>query len=143
MLSVVQDGLNKRFELTPWEEAQARFKAEERSKYLMKKWYVRHPLAIIPFVWAIVCYVAYDIGIRWNTIGINFGTDFVVYLLINPVTGIIAAILAIILAWELFLAIIAVFVLYYLYLGIAALPVSVAIIIGSLIIAYVIYKYKS
>ena len=56
-------------------------------------------------------------------------------LLLNPITGIVVTIIATFNAWEISLIVIAGVVLYYTCLGIAALPVSVTIIIGSVIIA--------
>ena len=64
-------------------------------------------------------------------------------LLINPVTPVILAIAAIFSAWELSLILIACAVLYFTFIGLTFLPIPVAIIVGFLLIAIVIYKKKA
>ncbi len=108
----------------------------------MKKWYARYPVAIFALGWAYICYKAYINGLDFETLkGAKGG--LVAYLLINPVIGVIMVVAAIFHAWEISLIAVVVVILYYIYLGVAALPVSVAIIIGSMIIAYGVYKYKA
>lgn len=109
-------------ELTP----EAKSKKEE----FHSRWYVSAAL-LLPI--SFVSYFSYIEGIRMPGVAI---------LLFNPVIGIIAAIVAIFRAWELSLIAIIGVILYFIYLGIAALPVSIAIIIGSIIISYGFYKYK-
>ncbi len=123
-------------ELTPDSQKELKQQSKEWEEKLMKKWYVRYPASIFALALAYVCYVAY-------TKGLDFSGKPLVYIVINPVIGIIMVITAIFHAWEISLTVITLVVLYYLYLGIAALPISVAIIVGSIIIAYGIYKYKA
>jgi hypothetical protein len=125
-----------KYQLTPESEKEAKQKTKEWEEYLMKKWYARYPASIFALAWAYVCYVAY-------TKGLDFGGKPLLYIVINPVIGIIMVVAAIFHAWEISLIVITLVVLYYLYLSIAALPISVAIIVASIIIAYGIYKYKA
>lgn len=110
-------------ELTP--ESEVRIKEKQEKFY--SRWYVRYFGVVCGLVIAFVSYISYTEDIRMHGLGL---------LAFNPVTGVIASIIAIFGAWELSLIAIIGAVLYFTYLGIAALPVSVAIIIGSIIIAY-------
>ncbi len=104
---------------------------EDKELETLNKWYIRYPSSILLIAIALISYVSYTKGIIMHGKAI---------LLFNPITGTLAAIIAIINTRELTIAAIAIAILYYTYLGIAALPVSVAIIIGSIIIAYAVNK---
>ncbi len=119
---------------TPEAKKEAKQKTKEREDQFYSKWYMRYFGVICALIIAYISYVSYTTGFRMNGLGL---------LLFNPVTGIISAIVAIFGAWEISLIAVVVVILYYIYIGMAALPVSVAIIIGSMIIAYGVYKYKA
>lgn len=119
-------------ELTP--EAKAEQEQKNKEFDIWSKWYVRYPSAVLMLGVAYIGYITYLKGIRLPGIAI---------LLFNPVSAVIAVIVAIFSAWELSLLALIAVILYYAYLGIAALPTSVAIIVGSIVIAYGINKYKA
>ena len=109
-----------------------------------KKWeeefysrcYVRYLSAAFMLGWAYACYIIYTKGMALKFLEYKPGLpSLLLALLLNPITGIVVTIIATFNAWEISLIVIAGVVLYYTCLGIAALPVSVAIIIGSVIIA--------
>lgn len=129
--------LKAKYQLTSEATEVAKQQAKEWEEKLMEKWYIRYPTSIFALGWAYVCYKAYINGLDLEVLkGFK-------YFLINPVTGLLMVVVAIFRAWEVSLIVITGVVLYYLYLGIVILPVSVAIIFGSIIIAYSVYKYKA
>ena len=115
------------------------FRAYQEEFY--SRWYVRYLSAAFMLAWAYACYIIYTKGMTLKFLEYKPGLPSLMFtLLLNPITGIVVTIIAIFNAWEISLIVIAGVVLYYTYLGIAALPVSVAIIIGSIIIAVVLRK---
>ena len=111
-------------------------KALQKAKYdaLWFKWYVRYPLSIL------YCGIAYLGFLAWQQDRYPSG---IVLLLANPITAVICAIAAIAFAWELSLALIAFGVVYLAYLGVASLPVSVAVIVGAILIAIAVYTRRA
>ena len=119
-------------ELTP--EAKAEQELKDKEFDLWSKWYIRYPTSILMLGVAYISYTAYIKGIRLPGLAL---------LLLNPVSGVIAVVIAIFNAWELSLLVLIGVILFYMFQGIAALPTSVAIIIGAIIIAYAVNKYKA
>ena len=114
---------------------------KKREEEFYSRWYVRYLSAAFMLGWAYACYFIYTKGMTLQFLEYKPGLPSLIFtLLFNPITGIVVTIIAIFNAWEISLIVIAGVVLYYTYLGIAALPVSVAIIIGSIIIAVVLRK---
>lgn len=104
-----------------------------KSDALLLKWYVRYPLSIL------YCGIAYLGFLAWQQ---NLYPSGVVMLLVNPITAVICAIMALASAWELSLTILAIGVVYIAFLGVASLPVSVSIIIGATLIATAVYSRR-
>lgn len=114
-------------ELTPY----GREIEKAKEQKLLDAWYFRYPLAVA------CCGLAVLSLIVWlEDRQLGSGPFF---LLLNPVTGILWAITGLLLAWELSLLILVVGVGYLAFLGISAIPTSVAVITGALIISYTVY----
>ena len=98
------------------------------------KWYFRYFFSLIFLAVSYASFVAYIDDTRISGLAL---------LVVNPISGILFCILALISGWEIALAVTIGVVLYYLFLGVAALPVSLAIILGAIIIAAVICRRKT
>ena len=129
--------LTVKVELTPEAQEQRKIELKENNEQLWREWYIRYPIAILMLG---VAYISYKLYAS-NLSGVRLPA--MALLLLNPISGGIAAVVAIFNAWELSLLVIIAVIIYFLYLGIAALPTSVAIIVGSIIIAYGVNKYKA
>ena len=128
-------------QLTPEAAEQVKKQHKKWEEEFYSRWYVRYLSAAFMLAWAYACYIIYTKGMTLKFLEYKPGLPSLMFtLLLNPITGIVVTIIAIFNAREISLIVIAGVVLYYTYLGIAALPVSVAIIIGSIIIAAAIVK---
>lgn len=110
------------------EEAGKKVKLAEEDIY--DKWYIRYAGAVFMLIMALVSFVSYIEGIQHRGLGL---------LLFNPVMGMISSLAAITLAWELSCIVITLAalcgIIYGLFLIIKIFPVSVALILGAIIIA--------
>lgn len=92
------------------------------------KWYVRYSFSLLYASIAIALFFSWSSG----------SVSGKAYLLVNPVVATLFGIFAIVRSYELALGLIILGILYFLYLGVTALPVSIAIILGALIIAWAV-----
>lgn len=124
---------NIKTELTIEEAELGAQQAKEFEEEFWSRWYVRYVGSIFMLALAYACFIAWNEDIRIDGLRLIF---------ISPVVGIICAIIAIVNAWELSVFCIIIGFGYLLFIGVAMLPVSISIIIGSLIIAYAVKRYK-
>ena len=119
---------NQKVSLELTEETKDKLKIREDAFFA--RWYIRYALAFVGLSIAYGSYVSYlyDLNVKGLFI-----------LVFNPIVGSLMAVGAIFQAKEISLSIIVLGSLYYLFIGLSSLSVSVAIIIGSLIIAIAIY----
>ena len=108
----------------------------EEEKKLPDPWYIRYLLATFGVGWAYVCYYA------WFNVDYSDASALVI-VLINPITGVLWALGALVLAKELSLILIVIGAVYLLILGVSSLPTSFALVLGACIIAYAIFKAQS
>ncbi len=92
------------------------------------KWYVRYSFSLLYVSIAIALFIA------WSSGTVNGKA----YILVNPVVASLFGIFAILRSYELALGLIVIGMFYLLYIGVTALPVSIAIILGALIIAWAV-----
>jgi len=92
------------------------------------KWYVRYSFSLL------YVSIAISLFITWSSGSVN-GKAF---LLVNPVVASLFGVFAIVRSYELSFGLILIGMLYLLYIGVTALPVSIAIIVGALIIAWAV-----
>ena len=112
--------------------------SEEKSQptlegIVWKRWYIRYLVA------------AFMLGMSYITFQINsegIELKILALLLFNSITFWVYIACGVFYAWELSLLIVAIAFLFFLFKGISMLPVSVAVILGSLIIAYSVWKFK-
>ncbi len=100
--------------------------------YWWKKWFVRYSLSVLYFLIALILFEGWH-----NNEARGLGI-----LLINPIFSGLVSIYAIFKAWELSLLLISIGLLYLLYVGITMLPVTVAILLGVIVISWAIVAYK-
>jgi MFS family permease len=105
-----------------------------RKKDLESKWYFRYFFSVILLVSSYASLIAYLDGINVSGLAL---------IVVNPISGILTAVGALIFGWEIALVTIIGVVLYYFFLGVSALPVSLAIILGALLIATIMYRRKT
>ena len=111
---------------------QQRKAVEER---FFDAWYFRYPFAVFCSGLAYLSLLEY--------LSDHQPVPGLLVLFINPVIGVVWAIGALVAARELSLLLIVLGVGYLLFTGVAALPLSIAVILGAGIIAFAIYKAKA
>ncbi|MBW4966258.1 hypothetical protein KZZ04_07750 [Pseudoalteromonas sp. CR1] len=99
-----------------------------------RKWYVR---AINSAFMTAVAFFSFQTWLQ----GANASGVFL--LMVNPIFPPIIAVLSLFNAWEVSLAIIVFGMVYLTFIGLSAISVSAAIIVGSIIIAFGIYKTRA
>lgn len=117
-------------ELTPYGEEVQKVKIDKQ----FGKWYTRWAASLFACFMVATCYRSWETGVQLSSI---------LGIAINPIAGVIWAISAAILAWEVALALLAIGLVYMLFVGASYLPVSVAVILGACIIAYAILRNKN
>lgn len=126
-------GWNAKTELTIEEKIEAGAKSKKFKEELEGKWYFRYPMAIFMLGIAFIVFQISESDIKL------YGVSTIVF---NPIVAALAAICALIIAWEILLITIGLGIVWLLFIGISALPTSVAIIIGAITIAVAI-KYRT
>lgn len=115
-----------------------RLDQEYRSKHgdtgLSERWFVRYPLSCFILLIAFVFYKMWLEG---------FKVQGVLHIFVNPIAPAVFTVIALVNTWELTLAVVILAMLYFLSVGLAAIPVSAAVIVGSLLIACAIVKLKN
>jgi len=111
---------------------QQRKSAEDR---FFDAWYFRYPFAVFCSGFAYLSLLEYLSDQR--------SAPGLLVIFINPVFGVVWALGALVAARELSLLLIVLGVGYLLFSGVAALPLSIAVILGAGIIAFAIYKAKA
>jgi hypothetical protein len=92
------------------------------------KWYVRYSFSLLYVSIAIALFMG------WSSGSVNGKA----YIIVNPVIASLFGIIAIVKSYELALGLITIAMFYLLYIGVTALPVSIAIILGAVIIAWAV-----
>ena len=100
----------------------------EEEKKLPDPWYIRYLLATFAVGFAYACYYA------WFNGDYSYASGWLI-VLINPITGVLWALGALVLAKELSLILIVIGAVYLLILGVSSLPTSFALVLGACIIA--------
>lgn len=106
--------------------------AEDR---FFEAWYFRYPFAALCSGLAYLSLLEYLSDQR--------SVPGLLVLFINPILGVVWALSALVAARELSLLLIVLGVGYLLFTGVAALPLSIAVLLGAGIIAFAIYKAKA
>jgi hypothetical protein len=108
---------------------------KRRTQRQLSAWHFRYPYALFCMCLALISYQAWLSEQQFSSAAL--------ILALNPISGVLWAILALISAKELSLFVIACALGYFVFIGVAALPVSVAILLGAGIVALTIYKVQT
>jgi hypothetical protein len=100
---------------------------------LSEQWFIRYPLSCLLLAFAFFSYKMWLEGVR---------VQGILHIFVNPIMPAILTLIALANTWELTLAAVIISMLYLSFIGIAALPLSIAVIVGSLIIAYALVIKK-